>query len=38
MMMAAQLKSCLESTGNAVPPQLARHPAASATVERNLIF
>jgi ATP-dependent RNA helicase DDX23/PRP28 len=34
----AQLKSYLESTGNAVPPQLARHPAASATVERNLIF
>ena len=34
----APLKSYLESTGNPVPDRLARHPAANATVERNLIY
>ena len=32
------LKNYLQSTGNAVPDRLARHPAASANAEGNLIF
>ncbi|KAG7362975.1 cold-shock DEAD-box RNA helicase [Nitzschia inconspicua] len=32
------LKAYLEATGNPVPDKLARHPAASGTVERNLIY
>jgi ATP-dependent RNA helicase DDX23/PRP28 len=34
----APLKAYLESTGNPVPDRLARHPAAGAKVERNLIY
>lgn len=34
----AALKSYLESTGNPVPDKLARHPAANASAERNLIY
>lgn len=34
----APLKSYLESTKNPVPDRLARHPAASAGVQNNLIY
>jgi hypothetical protein len=33
----ARLKAYLESTGNPVPNKLARHPAANANTQGNLI-
>jgi ATP-dependent RNA helicase DDX23/PRP28 len=34
----APLKAYLESTGNPVPEKLARHPAANATTQGNVIY